>query len=90
MSLFRGSLCFRKTLLKDAGMRPRNHANLLLKGKYRLSLSLMCMMILEEPMLVFHFLFSLLAALVTAEVMRLCHSDDNDEQVARCSIDSYV
>ena len=60
MSLFGDSLCFRKILLKDTGMRPRNYANLLLKGKDKLSLSLICMMIRVEPILEFHVLFSLL------------------------------
>ena len=86
--LFGDNLCIRKMLLKFAGMKPRNHANLLLKGRDKLSLSLMCIMILVELILVFHFLFSLLVVYVTAEVMDSCQEDDNDEHAVRCSMDS--
>ena len=90
MVLFGDSLCFCMMVLNVAGMRPRNQANLLLKGRDMLSWSLMCIMIFVELILVFHFLFSLLVAKVTAEVIRLCHLDDKDEHVMRCSIDSCV
>ena len=62
ITLFGESLCFRMTLLKVAGISPRIHANLLLKDEDKLSMSLMCMTQLVVPMLVSHFLFSLLVA----------------------------